>query len=434
VGGPHPAPGRGRRSRPDLAGREVAAAAITRALFTAGLGGFFYDDQEAIRGGAERDGELYRGAPRIDGFDAVRIPARTIGVGFGLGAGRFAWGDAMSVQYAGAGGRDPALVPERYLPALRERFGPAMVGIDVREFRAADAHARRILSESAIAHAGIEYGVSQALLDAAAQVRGLTMAEVLCEEYGLELVPRRVPIYTQSGDHRRDNVDKMILKRADVLPHALINAPAKFGDDGRVLLEYVAWVRDRILGHAAVGYHPTLHLDLYGIPGRVLGAGTVTLASYLARLGDTARPFALRVESPVDYGSRDAQVAGLAALRAQLDERAAGVEVVADEWCDTLEDVRDFARRRAGHMLQIKVPDLGSLDNTMGALRACREHGTPGFLGGSCTETDVSARVCVHVAVATQPPFQLAKPGMGVDEGLMIVRNEQERLLARLSR
>jgi methylaspartate ammonia-lyase len=379
--------------------------AIVRALFTAGLGGFFYDDQEAIRGGAERDGELYRGTPRIDGFDAVRMPARTIGIGFGLGEGRFAWGDAMSVQYAGAGGRDPALLPERHLPALRERFGPAMAGADVREFRAADAHARRLLGESGVAHAGIEYGVSQALLDAAAQSRGLTMAEVLCEEYGLELVARRVPIYTQSGDHRRDNVDKMILKRADVLPHALINAPAKFGDDGRVLLEYVAWVRDRVLGHGADGYRPTLHLDLYGIPGQVLGTDAATLAGYLARLGEAARPFALRVESPVDYASRDAQLAGLAALRAQLDESGAGVEVVADEWCDTLDDVRDFARQRAGHMLQIKVPDLGSLDNTMQALRACREHGTPGFLGGSCTETDVSARVCVHVAVATQPPF-----------------------------
>jgi len=410
----------------------LLAVAITRALFTAGLGGFFYDDQKAIRDGAERDGELYRGAPRIGGFDAVRMPARTIGIGFGIGAGRLAWGDAMSVQYAGAGGRDPALVPERHLPALRERFGPAMLGADVREFRAADAHARHLLDESGIAHAGIEYGVSQALLDAAAQARGLSMAEVLCEEYGLELVPRRVPIYTQSGDNRRDSVDKMILKRADVLPHALINAPAKFGDDGGVLLGYVAWVRDRILGNGADGYRPALHLDLYGIPGRVLGTDPATLASYLGRLGAAARPFALRVESPVDYGSRDAQLAGLAALRAALDEGGSGVEVVADEWCDTLDDVRDFAREGAGHMLQIKVPDLGSLDNTMQALRACREHGTPGFLGGSCTETDVSARVCVHVAVATQPPFQLAKPGMGVDEGLMIVRNEQERLLARL--
>ena len=42
------------------------------------------------------------------------------------------------------------------------------------------------------------------------------------------------------------------------------------------------------------------------------------------------------------------------------------------------------------------------------------------FLGGSCTETDVSARVSVHLAVATRPTMQLAKPGMGVDEGVMI--------------
>ena len=55
-------------------------------------------------------------------------------------------------------------------------------------------------------------------------------------------------------------------------------------------------------------------------------------------------------------------------------------------------------------------------------------------MGGSCTETDLSAGVSVHVAVATQSDMMLAKPGMGVDEGLTIVGNEQNRLLAALRR
>ena len=219
-----------------------------------------------------------------------------------------------------------------------------------------------------------------------------------------------------------------------MLPHGLINTPQKFGTGGATLLDYVDWLRRRILDTAPPDFRPTLHVDVYGMVGQMLGTDSDVVATYLSALGAAARPFRLRVESPVDFGSRDAQVTGLAQLRQVLADRGIDVVVVADEWCNSLDDVRTFAAHRAGHLLQIKVPDLGSLANTMDALIVCRDAGMPAILGGSCTETDVSARVCVHVAVATQPPFQLAKPGMGVDEGFMVVHNEQERLVALLAR
>jgi methylaspartate ammonia-lyase len=64
----------------------------------------------------------------------------------------------------------------------------------------------------------------------------------------------------------------------------------------------------------------------------------------------------------------------------------------------------------------------------------CQKNGVGAYVGGSCVETDLSARVSVHVAVATQADMLLAKPGMGVDEALSIVGNEQARLLATLRR
>ena len=108
------------------------------------------------------------------------------------------------------------------------------------------------------------------------------------------------------------------------------------------------------------------------------------------------------------------------------------VELVADEWCNTLEDIREFIAAGACDMVQIKMPDLGSVSNSILAVLECRRSEMRSYLGGSCAETDLSARVAVHIAVATHPDFQLAKPGMGVDEGLMIVQNEQSRLLAEL--
>ena len=43
--------------------------------------------------------------------------------------------------------------------------------------------------------------------------------------------------------------------------------------------------------------------------------------------------------------------------------------------------------------------------------------------------TNRAARACVHVALATGADQILAKPGMGVDEGLSIVSNEMARTL-----
>jgi len=94
--------------------------------------------------------------------------------------------------------------------------------------------------------------------------------------------------------------------------------------------------------------------------------------------------------------------------------------------------VAAFIKQSACDMIQIKMPDLGSVANSIAAVAECRRAGIAAYLGGSCAETELSARVAVHVAIATQADVQLAKPGMGVDEGLMIVANEQTRLLAEL--
>ncbi len=399
----------------------------------AGLGGYFHDDQEAIRRGAIRDGELYVGQPVTAGYAAVRIPSRTVGIGLTLDDGQTLWGDALSVQYSGAAGREPTFDPATVISELRDALVPRLQGLEVANFREADTRAQEIVSELSHARIAVAYGLSQALLAAAAHTTRRTMAEVLCDEFELPLIAEPVPIYAQSGDNRRDNADKMILKGVDLLPHGLINAPSKFGSEGEVLLDYVRWLRERIIAHGAPGYAPTLHFDLYGIAGRVFGMDVARVADYLGDLADAARPFSVRIESPMDFESSEAQFTGFAALRRALAARGADVGVVADEWCNTLEDVHEWVRRGGADMLQIKTPDLGSLANSVLALQACHAGGVGAFLGGSCTETDISARACVHVAVAGRPAFQLAKPGMGVDEGLMIVTNEQARLLSQLT-
>jgi methylaspartate ammonia-lyase len=128
--------------------------------------------------------------------------------------------------------------------------------------------------------------------------------------------------------------------------------------------------------------------------------------------------------------SREAQIEAMKTLRAYVRFRRMNVQLVVDEWANTLDDIRAFVEAQAADMIQIKMPDLGSVHNSVEAVLACKADDVGAFLGGSCAETDLSARVAVHVALATRPDLIMAKPGMGVDEGITLVQNEMARTLA----
>jgi methylaspartate ammonia-lyase len=280
-------------------------------------------------------------------------------------------------------------------------------------------------------HTAIRYGVSQAVLAVVARNGRLTMAEVVRDEYatGAPLVP--VPIYAQTGEDRYVNAEKMVLKGVDVLPHGLFNSLGVLGARGELLEEYLRWLVRRIRElRPDEGYRPRLHVDTYGTPGLAFGGDLGAVAGYLARLGEIAAPFELAVEHPVDAGSRDGQLAAYAELRAELRRLGSGVRLVVDEWCNTLDDVRAFVAAGAADVIHVKTPDLGSLTNTAEALLLARDAGLEAYCGGTCNETDRSAQVSAHVAMACQAGQVLAKPGMGVDEGVMIVGNEMARTSA----
>ena len=399
-----------------------------------GRTGFYFDDQRAIKKGAAHDGVFYQGAPVTEGFTSVRMPGESISVQIILEDGQVAYGDCAAVQYSGAGGRDPLFLAKDFIPVIDKYIKPMLVGKEADNFRQLAAEMEAIQVEGKRLHTAIRYGVSQAILDAVAKAKHMMMCEVVAEEYGCEVSDKPIDIFTQSGDDRYDNSDKMIIKQAQVLPHALINnVETKLGPHGELLEKYVAWLRDRILNNRAdENYNPIFHIDVYGTIGAAFGnTNFKAMADYLEKLAETAKPFHLRIEGPMDCDvDRETQMLALKGLTEEIDRRGIDVELVADEWCNTLEDVKYFTDNHAGHMVQIKTPDLGGVNNTIEAVLYCKEHGMGAYQGGTCNETDRSAQVCVHCAMATQPVQILAKPGMGVDEGYMIVYNEMQRVLA----
>jgi methylaspartate ammonia-lyase len=395
--------------------------------------GFFFDDQKAIKNGAVNDGFFYVGTPIIEGFQSIRQRGEAISVQLVLENDEVGIGDCAAVQYSGTGGRDPLFLADYYIPYIEENIVPLLIGLEVNEFRPLAEKFDKISINGKKLHTAIRYGLTQAFLSAVAKNSRVTMAEVIRKEYNInEKVYEKVPVFTQSGDDRYDNVDKMIIKEADVLPHALINnVDKKLGRHGELLKDYINWLRNRIIKHRSrEDYNPVLHIDVYGTIGIVFNNDVDKIIDYLLVLENTASPFKLRIEGPIDAGNKEDTIEYLAILTRILDERKSTVEIVADEWCNTLEDVIDFADRKAGHMLQIKTPDLGGINNICEAILYCNKVGVGSYCGGTCNETNISAEVTTNIAIACMANQCLAKPGMGVDAGYMIVKNEMNRVLA----
>jgi methylaspartate ammonia-lyase len=394
--------------------------------------GFYADDQAAIRAGASHDGFRYVGEPITPGFTTIRQPGEALSVMLLLDDGTVVYGDCAAVQYSGAGGRDPVFSSATAAEDVAKFVTPVLRGRELTGFRELTAEIDAIRTPDSELHTAIRYGVSQAILAAVAASRKLTMAEVVRDEYetGAALLP--VPIYAQTGDDRYLNADKMILKGVEVLPHALINnVEEKLGTKGEILEDYLRWLIRRIGElRPSEAYHPRIHIDTYGTIGIAFGGDVSAVADYLTGLGEICAPYDLAVEHPIDAGNRDDQIAQYVELRRLLKERGAKVRLAVDEWCNTIDDIKLFVEAGAADIIHVKTPDLGGVNDTIEALLLVNRAGLEAYCGGTCNETDRSAQVSAHIAMACDASQVLAKPGMGVDEGLMIVGNEMARTAA----
>ncbi|HEA51379.1 hypothetical protein LCGC14_0850210 [marine sediment metagenome] len=408
---------------------------ITRTVFVGGLSAFYFDDQQAIKQGATQDGFTYQGDPMTPGFRSVRQAGECVSVILTLEDGSVAVGDCAAVQYSGAAGRDALFTADHFIAFMNAHLRPLLEGLTVDSFLQNARFFDNLEIDGRRLHTAIRYGISQALLEATALAGRCLKMEVICREYELPVIPKAVPLFGQSGDDRYRAVDKMILKQVGALPHGLINNVAdKLGRRGEKLFEYVAWLAERIRSVRQIPeYRPDLHIDVYGTIGLIFDHNTDRIAEYLAQLGAAAGEFSLQIEGPVDAGGKNPQIEALSAISHRLETLGSNVGIVADEWCNTYQDVVEFTDAQCCHMVQIKTPDLGSIHNVVDAIRYCNNNGVLAYQGGTCNETDISARTCVHLALAARPMRMLVKPGMGFDEGMNVVSNEMRRSIAMLA-
>jgi methylaspartate ammonia-lyase len=405
---------------------------IVRDLVCAAVrSGYFNKDLVAIKRGPKADGFAYLGQPVSPGFSQIIQPGEAISVMLVLEDGQVAFGDCVDVILAGLAGRDPVFRRAEHETALQTAIRALLRGRSVDRFRPLAEEIEQYRYHGKPLHTAVRYGVSQALLHAAALANRTTMAEIVAAEYGCEVPRKSVPLLASCITHDYDQIDRMIMKRLELLPHASFHIPERdLGRDGGKLLEYGQHLARRVRELGGDGYAPRIHLDVYGTIGELFGMKVPAIVDYLAALKAAVAPLDLLVETPVLTASKEAQIAAFQALREALAQAGVAVAIIADEWCNTLADIKEFADAGATDYAQVKTPDLGGISNTIEAILYCRQAGIGSYVGGSGNETDQSARVTAQVALACQADFLLSKPGFGGDEGVMIEANEMARTLA----
>jgi methylaspartate ammonia-lyase len=399
-----------------------------------GRAGYFNKDLMAIKRGPVADGFAYRGDPVTPGFEQIIQPGECISIMLVLEDGQVAIGDCVDVILAGIAGRDPVFRAAEHLPLLQGELRDLLRGRDASRFIPLANEVERYRHHDRPLHTALRYGLSQALLRAAALAAHVTMAEVIAAEYGCTLPAQPVPLLASCITHDYDQIDRMIMKRLELLPHSSFHIPERdLGRDGEKLLAYASRLAERVRVLGSAEYRPRIHLDVYGTIGELFGKDIVRVSDYLGRLNAAVAPLDLLVETPILADSRQAQIDIFRALRETLRRDGHNVAVIADEWCNTLEDIKEFADADATDYAQVKTPDLGGVGNSIEAVLYCRKAGIGSYIGGSGNETDNSAQVSAHIALACQADFLLAKPGFGGDEGVMIEGNEMLRALALIS-
>jgi methylaspartate ammonia-lyase len=280
--------------------------------------GIFRADRASVREGGAHDGFLYEGRPATPGFRTIREAGVSVSIMLLLEDGRVAHGDCADVRYAGVGGRGPLIDPGAPIAEIGQALQPELPGRDITSFRELGDQIDALEPGGRPLSTSLRYNISQALL-VAAQSGGLTMAEVISDEYdtgrradpGAALRPER-----RRALHQRRQDDHQEGRRLPARPDQHRRRQARLRRAAAPGLRAVGarpHRRDRGARVRSGDPHRRLRRardDLHDDLDRI--------ATYLDELRQRAAPYALRLEHPIDAGDREAQIETYVKLRALL--------------------------------------------------------------------------------------------------------------------
>lgn len=279
----------------------------------------------------------------------------------------------------------------------------------------------------------VRYAVSQALLQAVASTRCLTMAQVISDEWVLPRPSARVPIQAACWPGRRQCMERMIATRADSLGYVLpdvMRDQMKAGEP--VLVREIEWLVRRLKELGDPTYRPTLHVSVRGVLGSLYENNLGRVLGHLHRLHAASGPYPLRVEDPIIAENRSAQIDALRTLREYLRFREVDVTLVAHAWSQSLDGVQALVDAQAADAIRLDIGLLGGTHTAVDAFTACKSQGMGVILSAPHPGADLTVRAAAHVALATQPKALVIGPGELTSWLVSSVRQEMARTLALL--
>ena len=205
---------------------------------------------------------------------------------------------------------------------------------------------------------------------------------------------------------------------------------AELGEQGKELQKYTrqlaAWLK------AYDGYVPALHLNTRGGIGQLFDHNNGRIFGLLVGMGVAAAPHQLWIEDPVQMETAAAQAAAMGRLMTYIRGRRSPVRLAAGAWLDSLAAVQMFVDKQAAHMCHLSLTKLGSVDQLLAAVAACRSAEVGVLLSEGAWvwgENGRFARLLSHIALAAQPDLVTLTATPAGDAGLSLLHNEMQRAL-----
>lgn len=444
-------------------------------------GSYFDDKQGWSQLAPEKQQSGFPIAPGITpGFINVREMGESLTITLVLERGhvsRIFQGSCTAVQYSGAGGRDPRFFSQSVLYSLTS-FDFAGAIADIVNEPAMETVRAATAQEQGTAKT---YGLGQLFLQVAAFASGLTLpqyiaryvlAQAACpktlQDHAQSILTRiaspeilvDLPLFIQTGDNRTSMVEELLgnLNRFSIVayPHGLFNSIEKLKTLPTFLQLWTIY-ETNICG--GIYPHTFLHCDTYGQISELMQGGRVTHyeQDLIEKVGDwildasTHTDKTIRIEAPIeikpdvtisDYDARkrkmtEQQSQANAQLLAYLYQKGFRGQVVSDENINSIDDMRSFveeikrvcAEKNLNlaevlklYMIQIKTPTLGDFTRVIDAVLYCAAEGVSVYVGGSCNETTISARLVYTASSVLKPLITqvLLRPGLDVRMGLLL--------------
>ena len=275
----------------------------------------------------------------------------------------------------------------------------------------------------------IRLAASLLLLEAFAAARRQSVADFLCEVYGLERAETAVSILINLPQ------SELAVAHAALQQHVAAigvntRTVAELGEQGKELQKYTrqlaAWLK------AYDGYVPALHLNTRGGIGQLFDHNNGRIFGLLVGMGVAAAPHQLWIEDPVQMETAAAQAAAMGRLMTYIHGRRSPVRLAAGAWLDSLAAVQMFVDKQAAHMCHLSLTKLGSVDQLLAAVAACRSAEVGVLLSEGAWvwgENGRFARLLSHIALAAQPDLVTLTATPAGDAGLSLLHNEMQRAL-----